>query len=191
MERNIMWTPWDTPGLEHLRLVWYDDGIVADGVIIGYKQGLPFRARYAIRCDILWNVREVRIDLLDQTSQRIELLADGEGHWTDSSGIAMPALDGCRDVDISATPFTNTLPIRRMALRPGETADLVVAYIAVPEMEVAPEPQRYICLAAREQDGRYRYESLDGGFTAELAVDLDGLVVDYPELFRRVKLATS
>src|SRR6266851_3870292 len=37
--------------------------------------------------------------------------------------------------------------------------------------------------------GRYRYESLKqgvSGFTAELPVDRDGLVGDYPEVFRRV-----
>jgi uncharacterized protein len=28
--------------------------------------------------------------------------------------------------------------------------------------------------------------SLDGGFTADLPVDLDGLILDYPGLFRRV-----
>jgi hypothetical protein len=27
--------------------------------------------------------------------------------------------------------------------------------------------------------------SLDGGFTADLPVDSDGLVLDYPELFKR------
>jgi hypothetical protein len=47
-------------------------------------------------------------------------------------------------------------------------------------------PQAYTRLA----DQRYRYESLDGsGFSAELAVDADGLVLDYPGLFRRVPVS--
>jgi hypothetical protein len=33
------------------------------------------------------------------------------------------------------------------------------------------------------RDGLYRFLSLDGSFTADLPVDADGLVVDYPELF--------
>jgi uncharacterized protein len=33
--------------------------------------------------------------------------------------------------------------------------------------------------------GSYRFVSLDGGFSADLPVDLDGLVMDYPGLFRR------
>jgi hypothetical protein len=32
----------------------------------------------------------------------------------------------------------------------------------------------------------YRFLNLDGGFTADLQVDPDGLVLDYPGLFRRV-----
>ena len=38
------------------------------------------------------------------------------------------------DVDISATPFTNTLPIRRLGLQPGEFAELDVAFVDAPAM---------------------------------------------------------
>ena len=49
----------------------------------------------------------------------IDLLADGEDGWTTRGGAAMPELEGCVDVDISATPVTNILPIRRLGLAPG------------------------------------------------------------------------
>ena len=45
---------------------------------------------------------------------------------------------GCIDVDIRATPFTNTLPIRRLALQPGESRDLRMAFIDVPGLDVRP-----------------------------------------------------
>jgi len=48
---------------------------------------------------------------------------------------------------------------------------------------VTIDPQRYTCL---EPMRRYRYESLDSDFTREIEVDLDGLVVVYPGLFRRI-----
>jgi len=108
-----------------------------------------------------------------------------------ADGEPVPALDGCIDVDISATPFTNTLPIRRLGLKPGEAANLKVAYLAIPEMRVEPARQRYTCLERDDQGGLYRYESLDGefaGFTADLPVDAGGLVLDYPGLFRRARL---
>ena len=97
----------------------------------------------------------------------------------------MPELEGCIDVDISATPFTNTLPIRRLELEPGQSEELTVTYVRVPELLVGPERQRYGCLEAQTDGGLYRLEALPSGFTAELPVGAEGLVIDYPGLFRR------
>jgi hypothetical protein len=183
-----MWSPWDEPGLEHLRLVQDAKGVLADGTILRVKDGSPFRAHYRIRCDPAWRVQEVEISLLDSSREDVRLRADGQGHWMDDSGNRILLLDGCMDVDISITPFTNTLPIRRTSLMQSESADLVVAYIAVPEMEVKPSHQRYTCLEESSKGGLYNYEDegLFRGFTASLSVDSDRLVFDYPELFRRV-----
>ncbi|MBC7929740.1 MAG: putative glycolipid-binding domain-containing protein [Rubrivivax sp.] len=185
MERHAIWTQWSRPGLEHLHLACRGDEVVADGIILGVENGMAFRLRYEVRCDSHWIVRRVRVSSLSG-AQDISLAADGEGHWSDASGKAIHMLDGCLDVDISATPFTNTLPIRRLALKPGESSDLKVAYIAIPEMQVTLERQRYTCLAVSSVGGEYRFESLDSSFTADLPVDADGLVEDYPTLFRRV-----
>ena len=85
----------------------------------------------------------------------------------------------------SPRPFTNTLPIRRLGLSPGESAEVAVAYLDGTELQPWPEPQRYARLEEGGGGGLYRFESLDGGFTAVLPVDSDGLVVDYPGLFKR------
>lgn len=185
MEREVMWAPWEGPGLEHLRLATSERGIVADGLVIGLEAGRPFRIGYEIRCDSQWRVREVRAATPDSGRPVLELLADGEGHWKKWDGEPVPELDGCIDVDISATPFTNTLPIRRLGLKPGESEELAVAYVRVPELLVEAERQRYGCLEARADGGLYQFEALPSGFTAELPVDADGLVLDYPGLFRR------
>ena len=192
-EHNIMWMPWSGPGLEHLRLVQRDDLILADGLIIGVAEedGRPFRAHYTIQCDPRWHVRELRIDMLDAANRRLDLMSDGAGHWADRAGEPLPGLIGCFDVDISATQFTNTLPIRRLALPPGAAADINVVYIALPELTAAPNMQRYTCLAKEASGARYRFESRSHAFTAELPVDEDGLVEDYPGLFRRVARAPT
>ena len=189
MERDVMWVPTAAPGLEHLRLTLGD---AADGVVIGLDDdGRPFRLRYHIGCDERWRVREVCVMLLDGREPGVDLRADGNGRWTNAFGEPVPALDGCVDVDISATPFTDTLPIRRLGLRPGESAEIATAYVVAPELSLEAVRQRYTCLEAGPDGGRYRYESLphEGlleGFSAELAVDADGLVIDYPGLFRRL-----
>jgi uncharacterized protein len=182
MEQHVIWSPLAEPGMEHLHLAMTPGEIRADSLVIALHEGTPFRARYTVRCDADWRVREVRVSLLDSPTPPLALLADGAGHWTTPEGAPLPALDGCLDIDIAATPFTNTLPIRRLALLTGASRDLDMAYIRVPELRVEPDPQRYTRLGER----LYRYESRDSDFTADLPLDADGLVLDYPGLFRRV-----
>ncbi len=80
----------------------------------------------------------------------------------------MATLDGCTDVDISVTPFTNTLPIRRLNLDQDESTEIETVYISVPELQVETAIQRYTCLDSLDDEGgRYRYESVPSGFTAE------------------------
>src|SRR5215217_7321430 len=147
VEHEVMWAPWQGPGLEHLRLVTSEGGVVANGLVIGLEAGRPFRIGYEIRCDGRWRGREVRVAAPDSELPVLELLADGEGQWK-RGGEPLPELDGWIDLDISATPFTNTLPIRRLGLEPGQSEELRVAYIRVPELLVGPERQSYGCLEA-------------------------------------------
>lgn len=189
MERHIMWAPWTGPGLEHLHIKQTDEDIIADGLILGLNGQEPFRMRYEIRCDTQWRLHTAQLSLLNGSPQTLTLSTGGSGSWTTEAGNAIPSLDGCLDVDISATPFTNTLPIKRLALKPGMSIMLSMVYIEVPQMQVTATEQRYTCLEITPGEGRYRYESIEKGisvFTADLPVDGDGLVVDYPGLFKRV-----
>jgi uncharacterized protein len=181
------WSRWDGPGLEHLRLRVREGGIEADGVVVGEEGGTCFRARYVIRCDQHWRTRELILDPLDG-SDPLHLSSDGEGDWRDASESALPELRGCIDVDLSVTPFTNTLPIRRLDLREGESSDIAVVYVNVPVMELGTSRQTYTCLERGPGSGLYRYEDrgIFKGFTADLPVDENGLVLDYPGIFRRI-----
>jgi hypothetical protein len=189
MERQVMWSPWTGPGLEHLHLLQEQEGMLADGLILGVEEQVPFRVHYEIHCDPQWRLRAVHLNVPGNSSSSLHLFTDGEGLWTTEGGEAMPSLNGCLDVDISATPFTNTLPIRRLALQPGSSAILSMVYISIPQMHIEASQQRYTCLEVTSSGGRYLFESLAdevSWFTAELTVDSDGLVLDYPGLFRRV-----
>jgi len=116
-------------------------------------------------------------------SRSLGLEADGEGHWRDVAGQARPDLDGCIDIDVWPTPFTNTFPIRRRPMAVGERREFVMAWVSAPELTVRPVRQGYTRLA----DRRYLHENLDGsGFRAELPVDEDDIVLDYQGVFRRV-----
>jgi hypothetical protein len=60
-----------------------------------------------------------------------------------------------------------------------------MAYIPFDTFRPTIDEQRYRCL----DPGRlYRYEAVDRSFAADLSVDEDGLVTDYPGLFTRLEI---
>jgi hypothetical protein len=156
-----------------------------ESVVIGGEGEEHFAARYRIACDARWHVRHAEIAVAGDT-RIVRLAREGRG-WTEA-GEPLPGFADAVDLDITATPFTNTLPIRRLSLRQGESADIVVVYVAVPGLTITAAPQRYTCL---REARRYRFESLDTGFVAEIDVDEDGLVVSYPGLFERIDWRTA
>jgi hypothetical protein len=109
------------------------------------------------------------------------LTADDQRRWW-SDGKELVDVAGCVDVDISLSPSTNTLPIRRLSLARGEERDVVAAWIRFPDLAIEPLPQRYV----RSGESLYRYSSGGGAFTADIEVDDLGLVVKYPPAWERV-----
>ncbi|HYO56277.1 putative glycolipid-binding domain-containing protein [Archangium sp.] len=181
-EQHVAWAPWSGPGHEHLVLREVPSGLTAHSSVEGVTdEGRPFSLRYFLRIDTAWRVREVELVLLGSDA-RLVLRSDGAGRWSDEKGRSLPELDGCIDVDISASPFTNTLPIRRLGLAPDSSDDISVVYLSVPGLSARRGRQRYICLGPE----RYLFESLETGYRTELRVDAEGLVLDYPGLFRRL-----
>jgi len=178
----IRWGSENRKGLERLLIETGPDGIRAEGLVIGDRGSQHYGLRYALSCDANWVVREVSLDV--QGGGSLRLLSDGKGNWGNGNGVALPELAGCIDVDISATPFTNTLPIRRLKLSQGQREAIRVAYIPVPSLVPAAAEQAYTCLVQNE---RYRYEGIFRNFEADLEVDAEGIVVDYPSLFTRVR----
>ncbi|WP_244849277.1 putative glycolipid-binding domain-containing protein [Caballeronia sp. SL2Y3] len=177
--KEARWAQRDGRGLEHLMLDERSDGVVIESVVAGEGEAGAFGITYRIECDVRWQVTRLAVKLAGGGSIDLHRAQA----WTDEHGAPQEALDGCTDVDIIATPFTNTLPIRRLRLQPGERREIRVAYVRVPEMTVSAVAQAYTCI---EPNRRYRFEGLDTGFTAEIAVDEDGLVTDYPGLFERI-----
>ena len=181
-----MWRAWTGVGLESCRLAVTAAGVEAEGVALGLEEDRPWAVHYTVRCDAGWRARELAVQSLAGDGGTLVVTGDGLGGWADGRGQRLPALDGCLDVDLLCTPFTNTLPIRRIGMVAGWSEELTVAYVAVPGLEVSVSRQRYQCVRWGPDGGRYRFEALATGFTAEIAVDGDGLVVEYPGVARRL-----
>ena len=180
---EVLWDQLIGGGSEHL-ILRQGSIIEANSLAVGRLDEAAYRIQYQIVCDATWNVQKVSArNLLN--SQSFALTKKGD-EWLDEQGGAIESLRGCSDVDIMVTPFTNTLPIKRLNLAKGEAKEITVVYVRVPELSLSRFEQRYTCLDKEKVDSVYRYESLDSGFTSDLKVDEDGLVEDYPGLFKMV-----
>lgn len=154
-------------------------GYEARGDVVATLEGSPLDASYVVEMDAAWVTRRVRVDV--KGGGTLEIQSDGAGHWRRADGTQLPALDGCVDPDISMTPFTNTVAIRRLGSKVGASHEITVAYVLVPELSLRAAPQRYTRLA----DRLWRFAGIDIEFTADITVDEEGFVVEYPGLFRR------
>ncbi len=181
--RTLLWQRVDQPGLEYCQLWDSGDGFALTGTVISaLPDHDPMQVDYEVICSRTWETRTVRVTLTQgATTRELDLRVDQHRRWWRGDE-ELPALAGCIDVDLSATPSTNTLPIRRLALAVGDGRDVTAAWVRLPELTVEPLPQRYV----RTGDRQYRYESRGGAFTAMLDIDDLGLVVDYPPAWGRV-----
>lgn len=196
MARTITWAGEDDPhrlDVAHARL----DGtrLTAHGTQLNREWSLA----WALECDEGWVTRAMRVSVLGREwSRTLDLRHDGTGVWTAEASAAgsldLPgpgitdaaALADALDCDLALCPLTNVMPIRRLGLTAGPVAEqvLTMAWIDVPSLQVVPSVQRY----SSTGPGRVRYESEQRDFRADLTLDDDGFVIDYPALARRVEL---
>jgi hypothetical protein len=202
MPESLFWERRDTAGAEHA-LVDARNGLYARGTVLAVDP-IPFTCRYELHTEPGWST--ARMDVTAEgagwvRSVRLELAA---GRWRASTaeqgnldavlraaghpGAGLPGMEdpdllyGAFDVDLGGSPLTNTLPIRRLGLlkaEPGVAHRISAAWMLVPSLEVVQADQIYTSLG----DNRIRYASET--FSADLTVDDDGFVIDYPGLAQR------
>jgi hypothetical protein len=151
------------------------------GTVLTAVDYSPAEIRYDVVCTEDWQTRAARVRMqYGNIVQELEVHAD-RGRWW-RNGQELPELNGLSDIDLGFTPSTNTLPIRRCALDPGDSIDVTAVWVRFPDLAILTLPQRY----TRGDAGTYRYESRDGEFTAELEVDDAGLIITYDKYWQRI-----
>jgi hypothetical protein len=175
------------------RVFAFREGFAAHCAEVCADRGSAWGVWFAVRVDAAWVTSDFAATATSEVGSRAVVLeSDGHGSWTRRAGdesTPAPELDGCTDVDIVSTPFTNTLPIRRLALEEGESADIRAAWVDVPSLEVSISNQRYTRLEPANGVDRYRFATPDSGDTYLLTVDEDGMVIDYERFAERVARA--
>lgn len=179
---------------EHLVLSETEDEFHAQSIYLSSGGPDQFGVFYELTCDKNWNFKQITSQIIGKENSRLLLRRDAGGKWHQSlirraadgksheTEVELPQLEPAIDVDLSISPFTNTLPIRRLGMSAGQTSDINVAYLKYPEHAVSLDPQRYTCIT----NVRYLFESVDTEFQSEIQVDQQGLVTMYPQLFARI-----
>lgn len=174
------WRHLESDGHELVRVDFTPTLIDVTARVIGHSDGKAFALDYALELDTDWQLLRADLRLLD--GHHLCLRRSEAGHWLNGYEVRLPALDGAVDIDIFATPFTNSLPINRKKLAVGEAAEADVIYIADLDLNPTMAQQKYL----RVRDDAYAYESKTTGFKTQFDVDAHGYVRTYPDLFERI-----
>jgi uncharacterized protein len=196
--RRVAWTKESVVGAEHAVVTIASDRLTASSVAIA-DDPLPYRVDYELETGPDFVTARLFLRALgDGWERTLDLGRDADGTWTaettSNGSPPLPApggnvslVEGALDCDVAHSPVTNSMPVLRYGMldRPG-SRDFLMAWVSLPDLAFRPSRQRYVSLADVRETRVVRYESLDGTFTADLTFDADGLVIDYPELGRRL-----
>ena len=179
----LRWRKLDGRGLEVLRLRAGPSSVIASSHVIDAGD-TPFAVWYEWRLDPQWRTHSLHVTLWEEKRRELHIERTGDSRWSIDRS-PRPDLGGCEEIDLSITPFCNTLALRRFGASPGGPGELTTLYISFPDLMISPSRQRY------EQLGSHLFKYIDlglsAGFEADLAVDDHGLVRHYPQLFERLE----
>ncbi|MGX5818196.1 putative glycolipid-binding domain-containing protein [Chitinophaga lutea] len=182
MKTQAVWKATFTGMMEYCEINTTDTDIRINGTVVGFMD-VPFSVDYDIIVTHAWETAALELTIRKGgESSWISLQRDPNGKWS-QNGHPRPEWDACKDIDISVTPFTNTLPINRLRMGHHVRHHLDVLYINVLKDEIRPVDQWY----TRLSDRSYLYEGVAKDFKAVLQVDEGGLVNDYEGLFQRIQ----
>lgn len=186
LELTRIWRRIGLQGLEHLTLRELEDGYRADSVLSVEAELGGVTCEYHFDLDTQWRTRSFSLKR-HQSGEDLSLRIDriGEHRWK-VDAVDRQDLSGCLEIDLTISPFTNTLAIRQLNLAPNEAKEMTAVYVRIPQMEVISAPQRYQRLDAAEPPRRFLYTGLDTGFIQEITVDEYAFVESYPRFAERV-----
>ena len=175
--RTIVWQALSWPStVVHTHTI--DDGIHGHGLAVGKTDGdIPFAMEYDVALTADWNIKEMSIkSLLDERAIR---LVHKDGQWYNGAGQHLAEFDGVELVDISISPFTNTLPIKRLQFEGERPQKVDIIYFDENKFSIYRLQQIY----SKVGEWTYRYQDI---ILPDFVVDNEGLVVEFPKIFKRV-----
>jgi len=178
----ILWKKSSDHSVEYFNLTIYESASVLEGTVVLLLDHLPTRITYKVECDKYW---KTRVAIIHQEragdTEHLTLKVNEEQIWQ-TDEFTVPFATGLHDVDLEITPATNTLPVRRLGLKEGESQLVDAVWVRFPSLSLERLHQRYTRIDHR----LYKYENPLIGYQAELEVDEFGLITRYDDLRYRI-----
>jgi uncharacterized protein len=102
----------------------------------------PSAAEHEWRGDVSWRTRSLVVLVRRDDTTTLSIVRTGDTTWS-VEGKVRRDLDGCAEIDLSATPLCNTMALRRLGLAPGGAGELTALYVRLPDLTCASWRQRY------------------------------------------------
>jgi uncharacterized protein len=196
--RAAVWVKDHPFGVEFAEIRIEAERLTARGVAVGTAP-LPYRLDYELETSERFVTTQLRVTSRGEGWRReLDLRRGGDGVWSvdaDAEGrVELPPaggdtalLDDALDCDIGLSPVTNMMPILRHGLvHGGGPIEFTMAWIAVPELALRADDQRYRHLRSAADHHVVRFEAIDGSFAADITVDADAVVLEYPGIARKL-----
>lgn len=160
----VIWVKQDEPGNDACRFADAEGGYLIDGSSTDAKGNI---LKYRIRARGDGTTRRARIG----AKSRIFVRRAPDRTWT-LNGTPFPAVTGAEDIDLSFTPATLTLPIRRLKLGIGDEAETLAARLDLENERLTP-----VHLVFRHTaNEKYECLNTETGMTSYLLVDTQGVI---------------
>lgn len=180
MKRKISWRGLDTDTIETCTIDLSENEILIQSVIKSKHQPVDIHCEYQIRTNASWVVKSFDVTYsYGNVNRRIYGLRNDTG-WI-INGKPHEDFNNCVDIDITLTPFTNSLPINRLTWELNKPMIIEVVYLDVLENVIRVAKQQY----TRKSETSYNFQNVPNDFEADIIVDNEGFVVHYPNLFER------
>jgi len=178
---KIIWKGIIYNSLEYFTLTRQENIFIVKSKIIGTYEDKMYVVAYNLLIDSEWKVQNFEIEYEVNNIKKKITGEKIDNRWK-MNGLINPTYTDFDFIDISLTPFTNTLPIRNLNLEIGEEQEVNVIYINILDNYTKPLKQKY----RKKSERIYKYENVPNDFEADISVDEFGLVIFYPLLFERL-----
>jgi uncharacterized protein len=189
----LTWQRVVSPSLESVRLLFSGSRLRAYGRIVAAANQVTgveaFNASFAASVEraeesgrLMFRTTTAEEETqmsLSRSEDGVWLIDHGDGTQQRSS------FDGAIDVDVSGAVTFNALPIRRLGLhREAGEFELPVLMVSLPSLTISVVSQTYRTISIDDHGSVISYTDADHG--ADLTVDPDGMIIDFPGRAHRI-----